>query len=216
MSLQKSQVSTSQSSKLLSGFSTAVRESLTKYAGPVGIAILWLSVGLSLFITQFDVLARKPISYLGVYQDSKYLFNSGLILSSVLLIVFLSYLRKTFKPSNKFLIVFLLGQIAQIVVALTPFNSTNFIRPVHVVVAFLLAFTLPASMYLFRSATNLTEKQRRFTSKFLQTELLLFILGIGWFVLASHGGALAEIVTALTFDVWIIYLSLKAVTVKIE
>jgi hypothetical membrane protein len=185
-----------------------MRASLTKYAGPAGIAILWLSVGLSLLTTRFDVLARKPISYLGVYQDSRLLFNTGLLVSASLLIVFATYLRKTFKPSNKFLTVFLIGQVAQIIVALTPFNATNFIRPLHVSVAFLLAFTLPASMHLFRSAQNLSEKEKRLTSKFLQTELLLFVLGIGWFVIASSGGALAEIVTALTFDIWIIYLGL--------
>ena len=61
---------------------------LIKYAGPAGIATLWLSVGFSLIITQFDVFAAKPISYLGVYQDSKILFNLGLIISAVLLLVF--------------------------------------------------------------------------------------------------------------------------------
>lgn len=172
------------------------------YSGVLAICILWSTVSLSLLITKLDVLGKLPISYLGVFAESRTIFNAGLIISALLLLVFAYDLAKKFDLSKRFAIIFSAGQTAQIIVALTPFNSDSIVRPIHVIAGFVIAFTLPLSMYAFMNV-DIPRDLRRITQKFLWIEIILFILGIGWFVLASRAGALAEILTALAFDVWI-------------
>lgn len=183
--------------------------SILKYSGMMGIAVLWISVGLSLYITRFDVLGLRPISYLGVYSDSKYLFNSGLILASLLLILFLYYLSTQLRLSKPFIFFFTLGQVCQIIVALTPFNAASVIRPIHVVAGFLLAVTLPTTIWLFTRFPELSVQLKELSKRFFYAEIILFVLGISWFVFASTAGALSEILTAVAFDVWIVAISLQ-------
>ena len=176
----------------------------------IGVAVLWFSVGSALLITHFDVLAALPISYLGVYDTSKFLFNGGLILSSLMFIIFARFLNKQLHASLIFFQVFLCGQICQIIVALTPYDSQSIIRQIHVIAAFALAFCLPASMYVFMVSGQVAQSLRNTTKWFFYAEVLLFSAGIGTFIFASTAGALSEIVTAVAFDMWIVWLSLFA------
>ena len=174
----------------------------------MGIGVLWLSVTTSLLITKLDVLGTLPISYLGVFDSSKYIFNIGLILSSILLLLFSIYLYRKLNLTKLFLVIVATGQIAQVIVALTPFSSQSIARPVHVIAGFVIAFSLPLSMLAFLRS-KVPNNLHKATRELFFVELILFILGIGWFVIASRAGALAEIVTAVTFDTWILYISLK-------
>ncbi len=182
---------------------------IAKYSGILGIGVLWLSVGVSLFITRFNVLGNSPISYLGTYPQTKYIFNTGLILASVLLLTFAYHIRHKLAVSKAFLAVFTLGQVCQIIVALTPYTSKTILRPIHIISGFVLAITLPLSIGLFAKTAQLSKRIRTTSLYLFYGELLLFVLGISWFVLASSGGALSEIITAIVFDVWIITLSLQ-------
>lgn len=177
-------------------------------SGLLAISVLWLSVGWSLVVTKLDIFGKLPISYLGVFQESKTVFNFSLIVSACLLLAFCYFASQQLRLSRYFIATFILGQLAQITVAVTPFNSTSIARPVHVVAGFVLAFSLPLSMYWFMRS-DIPAKLHDLTKFFLKIEIALFILGIGWFVLASSGGALAEIVTAVAFDLWIVAISLK-------
>lgn len=186
-----------------------MQQLLSKYGGMAAIAILWLSVGFSILLVRLDILGDLPVSYLGVYQQSQYIFNTGLILSASLLIVFVYYLDKRIQLTWAFKSVFIFGQLCQILVALTPYNAPTIVRPVHTVAGFSLAITLPLGIWLFSRTPHLPHPIRRSARVFFFVELVLFVLGIGWFVLAATGGALAEIVTALAFDSWIIVLSIQ-------
>ena len=182
---------------------------ILKYCGFLAIAVLWSTVLASIFVTKFNLFGTLPVSYLGVYEQSKYLFNGGLIVSSILLLGFLYYFSEHQPLSKWFIAIFVAGQICQIIVALTPYNSQSYIRSVHVVSAFALAFTLPLSMYALRYSRSVSAAVLKVTSRFLQLELVLFVLGIGWFISASAAGALSEIITAIGYDVWVIALSMK-------
>lgn len=175
----------------------------------MGIATLWLTVLVALLRTNFDVFGRLPISYLGIFQTSKQLFDGGLIIASVLLLIFLTFLTRKLRPSKWFIYIFMIGQLCQIVVALTPYNAHSVIKSIHVISAFGLAFTLPFSMRAFKHSVAVPVHLRTLTGRFLRVELLLFVLGLGWFILASKAGALSEIVTAIGFDVWIVWLSVR-------
>lgn len=180
---------------------------LVKYSGIVAIAILWSSVGFSLLLIWFDVLGGMPISYLGVYPDSKLLFNGGLIVSAFLLLVFLYYLNQKLALTKAFKTVFVIGQMSQIIVALTPYDATTIIRPIHTVAGFVLAITLPLGMWLFGNTPDLSSKMKRVSRQFFMAELAIFIVGISWFVFATRGAALSEIAVAMFFDIWIIVVS---------
>ncbi|MDQ3123177.1 MAG: hypothetical protein M3Q14_00620 [bacterium] len=182
---------------------------ILSFSGIAGIAILWLSVITSLILTRFNVLGTLPISYLGVYDNSRYLFNGGLILSALLLLLFMCHVGRQIILSKVFLAVFFLGQLSQIIVALTAYNSQSIEKTIHVIFAFALALTLPVSMYAFKKSPGVTGNIKLMTSRLLNIELVMFVLGIGWFVRASAAGALSEMIVAVVFDVWIIVLSLK-------
>lgn len=189
-------------------------KNLVKYSGILGIGTLWGSVGLSLYIARINILGKRPISDLGVYPSTKYLFNIGLILTSIFLLTFLHNLSKNLKLSKVFVATFMIGQICQIIIAFTPFNSTNILRPIHVIAGFAFAITLPLSIWLFSKTPNISRRIKTVSRCFFYTELLLFTIGISWFVLASRAGALSEMLTAIAFDLWIVVLTIRLIKDK--
>lgn len=174
-----------------------------RYSGFIAVASVWVSIPLSILIARLNILSDMPISSLGTNQSTKHLFIAGLLLSALAFSAFAIRAYKILDSSVLAPAILIAGQIAQVIVAVTPYNVTSVIRPIHVIAAYILAFSMPVAMG-FYSFTAKNLKFRDINIVLLQLEILLFTLGLGWFIFAPSAGALSEILTAVVFDVWVV------------
>ncbi len=175
-----------------------------RYSGPAAVFVLWGGILQSMRLAGLSFFSSLPLSKLGVSKRSDFIFGATLIISAVLLMLFCLYLNKTFRVGRKFTVVFMIGQVAQIVAALVPYGGAS--KNIHSVAAFVLAFSLPILIWLF--AKTQTGRLRKLANKLFWVELAFFIVGIGTFVLTNKVAPLAQALPAVGFHIWLIALAI--------
>ena len=175
-----------------------------RYFGIVGIILLWVGTIIGMLRSGLSLVDTRPISYIGVATDSALFFNSLLFLSAVCFVLFGVYLYKSIGLNKSFLLVFLIGQIGQMIAAILPYGGQY--KIVHTVAAFTLATAIPIFMYIFSKSKSLgnfkTSARRLFIA-----ELIFFTVGISTFIFIDGISPIAEILPALPFHLWIILIT---------
>jgi hypothetical protein len=186
---------------------------LYKFSGIIAVMAVWVSIISSIIIADLNIFADTPISDLGVDLRTRYLFISGLLISAVAFSTFAIRTHLILKTSLLAPIVLIAGQVSQVIVAATPYNAVTYIKMLHLVAAYTLAFSMPITMglYAFTAKNKLLNRLNR---RFFFAELLLFTFGLSWFIFAPNAGALSEILVGITFDIWVLTLSFKLFNVK--
>ena len=184
---------------------------LLKYSGFAGVGIIWTSILAGIILAQLNILSKTPLSQLGVTPSSQFIFILGLSASAICLSLFSFYAYQQLKSSVWAPVVMTAGQLCLIGVALTPYTATNFVRPLHIGLGFVSALSIPIAMGIFAYSA---ESFRKLCQLFFMVGLVFFTLGLGSFIFAPVGGALSQIVTTLTFHVWIIVLSWQIIANK--
>lgn len=149
----------------------------------------------------------RPISYLGIDPATARLFSVSLVVSAVLFISFGYYIRRTYHIQNKFLGYLIIGQIGQIIAAVTPYGHRQPFKFIHTIAAFVLAFTL---LFLIREFTHSQNKNRFRTiySSLFTIEKITFVVGIGLFIFTKGIAPLGEALPATGFHIWIITITI--------
>lgn len=177
------------------------------YGGIATVFILWFSIGLGMIRANLSFFDSRPLSYLGTDPNSNWLFSWGLILAAVATICFGYYLTIKYKAGRLFLAVLIFSQICQIITAIIPFSRTNSTGIIHTIAAFLFAITTVVFMYLF--AKRQKGKLRQFSMVFASLEAVMFVIGIGGFILTTDAAPFFQSLVAITFHAWLIYLTTK-------
>ncbi|GAC1391407.1 MAG: hypothetical protein NVSMB46_03850 [Candidatus Saccharimonadales bacterium] len=176
-------------------------------SGIIGVVILWIGIVSGMIIAHLRLIDKRPISYLGYDPKTTLLFTLTLVLSSILFIFFAILINHIYHIKNNFLAFFIVGQIGQIIAALVSYDIHNKYRIIHTVAAFTLAFSLPLLMRSFKNA-SLNSNNYSTLQKLFRLELCLFIIGIGLFVFTKGLAPLGEVLPALGFHIWIIYITI--------
>lgn len=177
-----------------------------RYSGVVGIVVIWTGTLVSMYRAGLGLIDTRPVSYLGVAPESSVLFSLTLLMSAALFIAFGFYARRKFQVKNRFFTYLLIGQLGQIVAAITPYGDNSRYRLIHTVAAFTLAFSLPFLMWEFaRSQTG--RPQHRLYVLLLRSELALFVVGMGIFIFTEGIAPLGEAMPTVGFHSWIIALT---------
>jgi hypothetical protein len=183
-------------------------KTLYKISGIVAVMAVWVSIIGSIIITRLNIFADTPISYFGVNESTKYLFISGLLIAAAGFIIFAIYARRLLQASFWAPIVLITGQIAQIMVAVTPYNGNSAIKIVHLFSAYFLALSMPFAIGIYAFTAG-TSRYRNINRRFFIIEALLFCIGIAWFIFSPIAGAFSEIIVGIAFDIWVLTLSIK-------
>jgi len=120
--------------------------------------------------------------------------------------IFGVYLYRAFNSNKWFLATFLIGQAAQVIAALFQYGGED--KLIHTVAAFTLAVAIPIYMMSFAFSIK-KQPLRTIVFRYYYIELLFFTIGIGAFVFIKGISPLAEILPALPFHAWVLYLTLK-------
>lgn len=179
---------------------------LNLYSGVTGVIVLWSFIGFAMNKARLGLIDNRPISYLGVNHDTKSLFMAGLIVSAVLFLSFGYYVKRKFKINNRFIIYLVIGQVAQIMVALFPDASGSPYKIVHTVAAFILAGSLPLLIGQF-ALFRVKDVRHKLYIRLLWFERFTFVVGIGLFVFTKGIAPLGEALPTVGFHLWIIVLT---------
>lgn len=172
-------------------------------SGIFGIVILWTGVGISMLIAHLHFIDTRPISYLGIDSRTSQLFSVTLILSAILFIIFGYFVRASYKVKAPFLVFLIIGQLGQLITAVSPYGHREPMRFIHTIAAFTLAFSLPFLINTFRLSQRSSTRYQLFTWLF-NIELACFIVGISLFVFTKGIAPLGEALPALGFHLWVI------------
>jgi hypothetical membrane protein len=172
-------------------------------SGVVGVVVLLSCIAVAMHRAHLGFIDTRPISYLGLYPNTKFLFSSSLIISAVLFIAFGCYVKRYFKIRSIFLLYFVIGQICQIIVAVIPDKTGSSLKIVHTVAGFTLAFSLPFLMRELAHLKSASPYQRLYKALY-RIEQGAFIIGIGLFVSVRGIAPLGEALPTVGFDLWIV------------
>jgi hypothetical protein len=186
---------------------------LQQYSGIVGVVVLWSGITTAMIIANLKLIDIRPISYLGVAPKTSVLFSLTLLINSFLFVNFAFFVRRRFNIRNNFLLYFLIGETGQVIVAIAPYGTNSPYKLLHTISAFVLAFSLP---FLIREF-YLSQKKSRFAKLYLnllKVEILTFVVGIGAFVFTNGVAPLGEALPTMGFHLWIVVVSVIAITNK--
>lgn len=171
-----------------------------RYTGVAAVVILWATVLTGMHRTGLGLLDDRPISFLGTDPRSTAVFRGGLIAAAVSMAVFARFVRARFSASKTFLAVVLVGLVGQVVAALVPISGPGSSRGLHTAGGLVLGGSLPLLMWCFAAARP-PGRLRGEAFALFGMEVAATAVGVG----LSMGGraAMAEIVPALGFHVWV-------------
>lgn len=184
---------------------------LIPYSGVAGIVILWTGTLLAMQRAGLSLVDTRPVSYLGVAPESSVLFSLTLLISAALFLVFGHYAKRTFQASKSFWTFLVIGQLGQMIAAITPYGDNSRYRLIHTIAAFTLAFSLPVLIRSFANSQKRSSHYRVYKLLFW-TELALFVVGMSIFIFTKGIAPLGEAMPAVGFHIWIAsltYLSLR-------
>lgn len=179
-------------------------------AGVAGVFILWTGTLVSMSRAHLGLLDNRPVSFLGTDPSSRLIFSSSLILSAILFINFAFYVQRTFQVNNRFLKYFLIGQVCQIILAISPYGETAK-GVIHLIAAFTLAFSLPLLIKQFTISQHDKQHHKLYLG-LLRFEQVGFIIGMGLFIFSKGLAPLGEAMPAIGFHLWIFVVTYVAFT----
>lgn len=182
---------------------------LQRYSGVLAVVILWSATLISMSRTGLGLFDDRPISFLGTDPASRLLFSGSLIISAFLLINYAYYVRREFAVKNKFFRYFVIGQICQIILALSPYGERTVSGVIHLIAAFTLAFSLPLLIKQF-TISQQDKKHHQLYQYLLRIEQVSFIFGMGLFIFTRGLAPLGEAMPAIGFHLWILVVTYVA------
>jgi len=180
-----------------------------RFSGVLGVGVIWGGVVVAMNRAGLGLVDNRPLSYLGVDPASAQWFSISLLVSAVLFLLFGLYVRRVYDVHNKFFLYLLIGQIGQVIAAVSPYGKDSPWRLVHTVAAFVLAFSLPLLMREFTIAQTGKPRYRLFRG-LLRLEQVTFIVGIGLFIFTKGIAPLGEALPAIGYHLWIIAVAIVA------
>lgn len=175
-----------------------------RYCGLLTIAILWISIITGIHLAHLDLFGKNPLSHLGIVPASAQLFSIGLISAALTLLLFTRYLKTRFNISASFMVFLIVGQIGQIIAAVTPYGGMQPARLIHTVAALTLAFSIPFVLWRFAAAQS-KQAIKRPAYALMWLEIVAFAIGIGLFSYVTKGAPFAQAMPAVALHFWIVY-----------
>lgn len=187
-----------------------MRRSL-RYTGVAAVVAVWTSLLAATALTDFNLLGKEPLSFLGTQSRSAVLFTLGLAVPAVLLTAFHQHLRGRFPVSPGFSLAMLAGLAGQMVAAFVPIGRDPAVSRVHTTSALVLGASLPLLMWRF-AAGQPRGPWRRLSYGLFWVEIAACVPGV--YLSALMVAPLAEILPGAVFHAWIIAVTFGASGVR--
>ncbi len=182
-----------------------------RYTGVAAVAVLWTSIGVGVLRSGLGLWGTRPLSYLVADPRSAGLFRGGLIVASVLLVVFAWLVNRTASPAPGFLVAFLVGQAGQVVVAAVPIDGAGAAHDLHTTAGIVLGLSLPVLMWRF-AAGQPPGRSRSSAYGLFWLEVAACVIGVA--LSRAMRAPIAEVVPAAGFHLWIVVVTAWPATVR--
>ena len=165
------------------------------------MAALWSTQAVVILAADFDVMGRRPLSYLATTSEIGFLFGVGLVVSAVLFVAFQWHLLHRYRLGVTFAMTMLVGMASQLIAGVVPIGGAGAASRVHVAAALTLGASIPLLMWRFAADQPAGAWRRRCYGLFW---LEVAACAAGITLSQHHVAPLAEILPALTFHAWVL------------
>ncbi len=175
------------------------------------MAVLWTTIGVGVLRSGLGLWGTRPLSYLVADPRSAGLFRGGLLVASVLLVIFAWWVHTAGSPAPGFLVAFVVGQAGQVVVAAVPIDGAGAAHDIHTTAGILLGLSLPVLMWRF-AAGQPPGRSRSWAYGLFWLEVAVCAVGVA-LSRAMHA-PVAEVVPAAGFHLWIVVVTAWLATAR--
>jgi hypothetical protein len=176
-------------------------------SGLLAIAVLWVGIGVLVLVTGFPVAGDRPLSRLAGEGGGGAAFGPVLVAAGLLFIAFAADVVRRRPGTWPFGAVMVVAMAAQIVTGVVPIGPDGQSAPVHVVAGLVLGGLLPVVLALY-ALGQAPGRWRRVAWGSAGLQVVATVAGL---VLSGRGlAAVAEIVPASTFHLWVVAVTIHA------
>ena len=169
------------------------------------IAVLWVGIGVAVLRTGFEVLGDLPLSRLAADGRAEPIFGPSLVVAALLFVVFCVEVTRRYPVGRAFAVVMVAAMGGQLVAGVVPIGAPGESDPVHVAGGLVLGGLIPVFLGLYAVAQPAGPWRRTAIGLFL-AQLAATVVGVA---LSGAGrAAVAEMVPALLFHLWVVVVTL--------
>jgi hypothetical protein len=170
--------------------------------------VLWIGIGAAVLRAGFSVPGELPLSRLAADGRAEPIFGPALIVAAMLFVVFCAELARRCPVGPGFAVVMVTAMAGQFVTGVVPIGEPGRSDPVHVAAGLALGGLIPVFLGLFAIAQR-PGPWRRTAFRLFSAQLAATILGVA---LSGAGrAALAEMLPAFFFHVWVVVVTLHVI-----
>lgn len=165
------------------------------------VTVLWVGIGAAAVRTGFALTGDLPLSRLAHESGGRMLFGPSLVVASVLFVIFCIEVRRRYPVGRGFTTLMVSAMAGQFVAGVIPIGTAGTSNPLHVAAGLLLGAAIP--LFLWRFAAGQQPGRWRLTAYTLfLAEAVASVAGVA---LSQQGvAALAEVVPAVFFHLWVV------------
>jgi hypothetical protein len=169
------------------------------------IAVLWIGIGVAVLRTGFELLGDLPLSRLAADGRAESIFGPSLVVAALLFIVFCVNVTRRYPVGRAFAVVMIAAMGGQLVAGVVPIGAPGESDPVHVAAGLVLGGLIPVFLGLFAVAQP-AGPWRTTSIRLFVAQLAATVVGVA--LSGSGRAALAEMLPALFFHVWVVAVTL--------
>jgi hypothetical protein len=180
----------------------------SRWSGVAAVVVLWTGIGVAVLRTGFPVLGDLPLSRLAADSRAEPIFGPTLVVAALLFVVFCVEVARRYSVGRWFVVVMVSAMTGQLVTGIVPIGAPGESEPVHVAAGLVLGGLIPVFLGLFAVAQP-PGSWRQVAFRLFWAQLAATVVGVA---LSDSGrAALAEMLPAFLFHVWVVAVTLHAV-----
>ena len=172
-----------------------------RWSGVAAIAVLWIGIGVAVVRTGFDLLGALPLSRLAADGRAEPIFGPSLVVAALLFVLFCVDVTRRYPVGRAFPVVMVAAMAGQLVTGVVPIGEPGESDPVHVAAGLTLGGLIPVFLGLFALAQP-AGPWRETAVRLFVAQLAATVVGVA--LSGSGRAALAEMLPALLFHVWVV------------
>lgn len=176
-----------------------------RWSGVAAIAVLWVGIGVAVLRTGFSVVGDLPLSRLAADGRAVSIFGPSLAVAALLFVVFCLDVTRRYPVGRAFAVAMVAAMAGQLVTGVVPIGEPGESDPVHVAAGLVLGGLIPVFLGLFAVAQP-AGQWRRVAVRLFLAQLAATVGGVA--LSGSGRAALAEMLPALLFHVWVVAVTL--------
>ncbi len=177
----------------------------TKYCGVAAIVTLWVSISAGLITSELSLTGNRGLGHLVADPVTDLLYSGSLVVSSLFLAAFLSYVRRRYHSSSTFAFIYFIAVIGRFVTGVFPMDEPS-VATLHTIGTFAVVASPPMVVLAFY-LEQLPGPWRKVYGLLVATQITASVAGL--MLALADRPILAQVVPVVSFQLWILVVTFK-------